>query len=177
MRFGQSNLYRRWDMPDDTLDGNGAVHLFTMSSLLLCLCVSEDYGKTFEDVTHLINHTFIQTEFGIAISPDHSGKVSLFPHVNAINPKASQHQSAVGRAPPWLVPVCLLSGDPDWSRVRDRGFPTVSLAGLWPHLCPDRSAIRAPHPDAVQPRRLQRTPDSQYHGSSLNDQNLFAEFY
>lgn len=41
-----------------------------------CLCVSEDYGKTFKDVTHLINHTFIQTEFGIAISPDHSGKVS-----------------------------------------------------------------------------------------------------
>uniref|UniRef100_A0A7N8X920 Sortilin-like n=1 Tax=Mastacembelus armatus TaxID=205130 RepID=A0A7N8X920_9TELE len=48
MRFGQSNLYR-----------------------------SEDYGKTFTDVTHLINHTFIQTEFGIAISPDHSGKVIL----------------------------------------------------------------------------------------------------
>uniref|UniRef100_A0A671VIS2 Sortilin 1a n=1 Tax=Sparus aurata TaxID=8175 RepID=A0A671VIS2_SPAAU len=48
MRFGQSNLYR-----------------------------SEDYGKTFKDVTHLINHTFIQTEFGIAISPDHSGKVML----------------------------------------------------------------------------------------------------
>ncbi|GLD64987.1 sortilin-like protein [Lates japonicus] len=48
MRFGQSNLYR-----------------------------SEDYGKTFKDVTYLINHTFIQTEFGIAISPDHSGKVIL----------------------------------------------------------------------------------------------------
>ncbi|KAK5610922.1 Sortilin [Crenichthys baileyi] len=48
MRFGQSNLYR-----------------------------SEDYGKTFKDVTHVINHTFIQTEFGIAISPDHSGKVIL----------------------------------------------------------------------------------------------------
>ncbi|XP_028262953.1 sortilin-like [Parambassis ranga] len=48
MRSGQSNLYR-----------------------------SEDYGKTFKDVTHLINHTFIQTEFGIVISPDHSGKVIL----------------------------------------------------------------------------------------------------
>ncbi|KAM4741606.1 sortilin-like [Anableps anableps] len=48
MRFGQSNLYR-----------------------------SEDYGKTFKDVTNVINHTFIQTEFGIAISPDHSGKVIL----------------------------------------------------------------------------------------------------
>uniref|UniRef100_A0A1A8FY53 Sortilin 1a n=1 Tax=Nothobranchius korthausae TaxID=1143690 RepID=A0A1A8FY53_9TELE len=48
MRFGQSNLYR-----------------------------SEDHGKTFKDVTDLINHTFIQTDFGIAISPDHSGKVIL----------------------------------------------------------------------------------------------------
>ncbi|XP_032405441.1 sortilin-like [Xiphophorus hellerii] len=48
MRFGQSNLYR-----------------------------SEDYGKTFKDVTNVINHTFIQTEFGIAVSPDHSGKVIL----------------------------------------------------------------------------------------------------
>lgn len=48
LRFGQSNLYR-----------------------------SEDYGKTFEDVTSLINHTFIQTDFGIAISPDQSGKVIL----------------------------------------------------------------------------------------------------
>lgn len=26
-------------------------------------------------MTHLINHTFIHTDFGIAISPDHSGKV------------------------------------------------------------------------------------------------------
>lgn len=48
IRFGQSTLYR-----------------------------SEDYGKTFKDVTHLINNTFVQTEFGIAISPDHSGKVIL----------------------------------------------------------------------------------------------------
>ncbi|XP_056886189.1 sortilin-like [Takifugu flavidus] len=38
---------------------------------------SKDHGKTFQDVTHLINHTFIHTDFGIAISPDHSGKVML----------------------------------------------------------------------------------------------------
>ncbi|XP_061544055.1 sortilin-like isoform X2 [Phycodurus eques] len=55
MRFGQSNLYR-----------------------------SEDYGKTFNDVTHLINHTFIQTDFGIAVSPDHSGKVILTADVSVI---------------------------------------------------------------------------------------------
>ncbi|CAN9512311.1 unnamed protein product [Ophioblennius macclurei] len=55
MRFGQSNLYR-----------------------------SEDYGKTFKDVTHLIEHTFIQTEFGIAVSPDHSGKVILTGDVSEV---------------------------------------------------------------------------------------------
>uniref|UniRef100_A0A8C1W0W0 Sortilin 1a n=1 Tax=Cyprinus carpio TaxID=7962 RepID=A0A8C1W0W0_CYPCA len=48
MRFGQSRLYR-----------------------------SEDYGKTFQDITDLINNTFIQTEFGIAIGPENSGKVIL----------------------------------------------------------------------------------------------------
>ncbi|XP_068198985.1 sortilin 1b [Antennarius striatus] len=48
MKFGQSRLYR-----------------------------SEDYGKTFEDVTNLINNTFIRSEFGIAIGPENSGKVIL----------------------------------------------------------------------------------------------------
>ncbi|KAM9860209.1 sortilin-like [Aulostomus maculatus] len=55
MRFGQSYLYR-----------------------------SEDFGKTFKDVTDQINHTFIQTDFGIAISPDHSGKVILTGDVSEI---------------------------------------------------------------------------------------------
>nr|XP_040049590.1 sortilin 1b [Gasterosteus aculeatus aculeatus] len=36
---------------------------------------SEDYGKSFEDVTSLINNTFIRSEFGIAIG--NSGKVIL----------------------------------------------------------------------------------------------------
>lgn len=53
IRFGQSKLYR-----------------------------SEDYGKTFEDVTELINNTFIRSEFGIAISPDNSGKVILMAEVS-----------------------------------------------------------------------------------------------
>uniref|UniRef100_A0A671LWZ7 Sortilin n=1 Tax=Sinocyclocheilus anshuiensis TaxID=1608454 RepID=A0A671LWZ7_9TELE len=48
LRFGQSKLYR-----------------------------SEDYGKSFEDVTELINNTFISTDFGIAIGPESSGKVIL----------------------------------------------------------------------------------------------------
>ncbi|KAG7275396.1 hypothetical protein CRUP_021594, partial [Coryphaenoides rupestris] len=38
----------------------------------------EDYGKTFQDVTHLINHTFVQAEFGLGISPDRSGKLELW---------------------------------------------------------------------------------------------------
>ena len=36
---------------------------------------SEDYGKTFKDITSLINNTFIRTEFGMAIGPENSGKV------------------------------------------------------------------------------------------------------
>ncbi|XP_066481524.1 sortilin isoform X2 [Tiliqua scincoides] len=48
MSFGQSKLYR-----------------------------SEDYGKTFTDITYLINNTFIRTEFGMAIGPENSGKVIL----------------------------------------------------------------------------------------------------
>ncbi|KAL7884946.1 hypothetical protein AOLI_G00077160 [Acnodon oligacanthus] len=48
LKFGQSRLYR-----------------------------SEDYGKTFNDVTSLINNTFISTYFGIAIGPEQSGKVIL----------------------------------------------------------------------------------------------------
>ncbi|KAK0146775.1 Sortilin [Merluccius polli] len=48
IKFGQSKLYR-----------------------------SNDYGKTFQDVTDLINNTFIRTEFGIAIGPENSGKVIM----------------------------------------------------------------------------------------------------
>ncbi|XP_004070452.1 sortilin [Oryzias latipes] len=47
-KFGQSKLYR-----------------------------SDNYGKSFQDVTNLINHTFITTDFGIAIGPENSGKVIL----------------------------------------------------------------------------------------------------
>ncbi|XP_030639983.1 sortilin 1b [Chanos chanos] len=38
---------------------------------------SENYGKSFTDVTDLINNTLIRTDFGIAIGPDNSGKVIL----------------------------------------------------------------------------------------------------
>ncbi|KAJ8260285.1 hypothetical protein GJAV_G00179210 [Gymnothorax javanicus] len=48
LRFGQSRLYR-----------------------------SDNYGKSFQDVTDLINDTFIRTEYGMAIGPENSGKVIL----------------------------------------------------------------------------------------------------
>ncbi|KAF7693450.1 hypothetical protein HF521_008766 [Silurus meridionalis] len=43
---------------------------------------SEDHGKSFQDVTHLLNNTFIMTHFGIAIGPDNSGKVILTGYVS-----------------------------------------------------------------------------------------------
>uniref|UniRef100_A0A1A7XVQ6 Sortilin n=1 Tax=Iconisemion striatum TaxID=60296 RepID=A0A1A7XVQ6_9TELE len=55
LRFGQSKLYR-----------------------------SENYGKSFKDVTDLINNTFIRSEFGIAIGPDNSGKVILTAEVSGV---------------------------------------------------------------------------------------------
>uniref|UniRef100_A0A8C4W6I1 Sortilin 1 n=1 Tax=Gopherus evgoodei TaxID=1825980 RepID=A0A8C4W6I1_9SAUR len=46
-------------------------------SLCTFFPLSEDYGKTFIDITKLINHTFIRTELGMAIGPENSGKVIL----------------------------------------------------------------------------------------------------
>ncbi|KAM9785638.1 sortilin 1b [Neosynchiropus ocellatus] len=45
---------------------------------------SENYGKTFEDVTEMINNTFIRSEFGIAIGPDNSGKAILTGEVSEV---------------------------------------------------------------------------------------------
>uniref|UniRef100_A0A8C6TQ77 Sortilin 1b n=1 Tax=Neogobius melanostomus TaxID=47308 RepID=A0A8C6TQ77_9GOBI len=69
IRFGQSKLYR-----------------------------SEDYGKSFQDVTELINNTFIRSEFGIAISPDNSGKVSNVLFVL----KGQQHRRHICNNELWL---------------------------------------------------------------------------
>ncbi|XP_037126578.1 sortilin 1b isoform X2 [Syngnathus acus] len=46
---------------------------------------SEDYGKSFEDVTDLINNTFIRSEFGIATGPENSGKVILTGEVSGFH--------------------------------------------------------------------------------------------
>ncbi|XP_030328861.1 sortilin isoform X1 [Strigops habroptila] len=54
-------------------DSTGVIMSFGQSKLYR----SEDYGKTFLDISSLINNTFIRTEFGVAIGPGNSGKVIL----------------------------------------------------------------------------------------------------
>ncbi|KAJ8386680.1 hypothetical protein AAFF_G00167960 [Aldrovandia affinis] len=44
---------------------------------------SEDYGKTFHDISHVINNTLIQKEFGIGTGPGNSQKVILTADVPA----------------------------------------------------------------------------------------------
>ncbi|NP_001121210.1 sortilin 1 S homeolog precursor [Xenopus laevis] len=58
------------------------VPLFVMTYTQSKLYRSNDYGKTFQDVTSLINHTYIHSEFGMAIGPDNSGKVILVADVS-----------------------------------------------------------------------------------------------
>ncbi|MEE6522026.1 hypothetical protein FKM82_020420 [Ascaphus truei] len=38
---------------------------------------SDDYGKTFQDITSLINNTYIRSDFGMGIGPENSGRVIL----------------------------------------------------------------------------------------------------
>ncbi|GCC29488.1 hypothetical protein chiPu_0007930 [Chiloscyllium punctatum] len=66
-------------------DGTGVLLALTTFQLPLLgvnfgqsrLYRSENYGKTFSDITKLINNTFIRTEFGIAIGPENSGKLRM----------------------------------------------------------------------------------------------------
>ncbi|XP_067110380.1 sortilin [Osmerus mordax] len=53
--------------PLDTIYEGGSSRLYR----------SADYGKTFHDITHLINNTFIRTEFGISAGPGNSKQVIL----------------------------------------------------------------------------------------------------
>uniref|UniRef100_A0A8C2KYR2 Sortilin-like n=1 Tax=Cyprinus carpio TaxID=7962 RepID=A0A8C2KYR2_CYPCA len=67
---------------DSTLNNNTHTYNFNDLSGSVSLAWVGDgtgvnYGKTFQDITDLINKTFIQTEFGIAIGPENSGKVIL----------------------------------------------------------------------------------------------------
>ncbi|KAL2103009.1 hypothetical protein ACEWY4_002177 [Coilia grayii] len=42
---------------------------------------SEDYGKTFHDISHAINHTFIRKDFGVSAGPGNSKQVILTANV------------------------------------------------------------------------------------------------
>ncbi|KAM4796950.1 sortilin [Rhinophrynus dorsalis] len=66
-------------------DGTGVILVLTTFHVPLIVITyaqsklyrSNDYGKTFQDITTLINNTYIRSEFGMGIGPDNSGKVIL----------------------------------------------------------------------------------------------------
>ncbi|KPP73994.1 sortilin-like, partial [Scleropages formosus] len=66
-------------------DGTGVVLVLTTFTVPLYMFTfgqsklyrSENYGKSFQDITDLINNTYIRSELGIAIDPQNSGKVIL----------------------------------------------------------------------------------------------------
>ncbi|XP_044144258.1 sortilin [Bufo gargarizans] len=71
-------------------DGTGVILVLTTYEIPLIIISygqsklyrSEDYGKTFEDITSLINNTYIRTEFGMGLGPENSGKVVLVADVS-----------------------------------------------------------------------------------------------
>lgn len=71
-------------------DGSGVVLVLTTFKLPFIIVTygqsklyrSEDYGKTFEDITNLIKNTYIRTEFGMGLGPENSGKVVLVAEVS-----------------------------------------------------------------------------------------------
>ncbi|XP_053310265.1 sortilin [Spea bombifrons] len=66
-------------------DGTGVILVLTTFRIPLFVITyaqsklyrSDDYGKTFQDITGLINDTYIRTEFGMGLGPENSGKVIL----------------------------------------------------------------------------------------------------
>lgn len=73
---GSSRLYRRWvgvgstASPPSTLSVCRA-HALTAWLYSLSL-VSTDYGKSFHDISHRINNTFMREEFGVSVGPGSS---------------------------------------------------------------------------------------------------------
>lgn len=79
IRLGQSKLYRRYVLLLSLWFIFSVCIWFDFNLAATTCLVSENYGKSFQDVTSLINNTFIRSEFGIAIGPENSGKVSWVP--------------------------------------------------------------------------------------------------
>ncbi|KAG8451093.1 hypothetical protein GDO86_003386 [Hymenochirus boettgeri] len=71
-------------------DGTGVILVLTTFRVPLIVTTfaqsklyrSKDYGKTFQDITSRIDHTYIRTEFGMAVGPENSGKVILVADVS-----------------------------------------------------------------------------------------------
>ncbi|KAM4700528.1 sortilin [Discoglossus pictus] len=71
-------------------DGTGVVLVLTTFRLPLLIITyaqsklyrSEDYGKTFQEITSLINNTYIHSELGMGVGPENSGKVILIADVS-----------------------------------------------------------------------------------------------
>ncbi|XP_075052069.1 sortilin [Mixophyes fleayi] len=71
-------------------DGTGVILVLTTFDIPLIifsygqsyLYRSNDYGKTFQEITPLINNTFIRTEFGMGLGPENSGRVVLVADVS-----------------------------------------------------------------------------------------------
>lgn len=163
MRFGQSNLYRRWEMPPvvdcRTPSSNGVVICHGCG---LTATLSLRQWRLWEDVQR-------------CDSPDqphlHPDRVwhrhqpwPLWQGEPVIRVVHIQHERSSLTAP---VCVCL-SGDAHRWRVRSRWLQTVSLTGLWHDLRSHWPAVRSAHSDAVQPWRQQHACDAQYQGTKLN---------
>uniref|UniRef100_A0A8C5LKX8 Sortilin 1 n=1 Tax=Leptobrachium leishanense TaxID=445787 RepID=A0A8C5LKX8_9ANUR len=71
-------------------DGTGVILVLTTFRLPLIVMTyaqsslyrSDDYGKTFQEITALINDTYVRTEYGMGLGPENSGKVILVADVS-----------------------------------------------------------------------------------------------
>ncbi|KAG8589149.1 hypothetical protein GDO81_006276 [Engystomops pustulosus] len=71
-------------------DGTGVILLLTTFRIPLIIISygqsklyrSENYGKSFEDITSHIKNTYIRTEFGMGLGPENSGRVVLVADVS-----------------------------------------------------------------------------------------------
>lgn len=131
-------------------------HLIVAATIL---SASENYGKSFQDVTNLINNTFIRSEFGIAIGPENSGKVS---HVRAkssgcefIAFTSCSHHLIILYGFISLNFGLWLVGDPDRRSVRRSSVSDLCLRWLWKEFHQPGLALHPSDADHIQPWRFQ----------------------
>ncbi|XP_072340517.1 sortilin-like [Scyliorhinus torazame] len=88
-------------------DGTGIILALTTFNLPLAwlffggssrLYRSEDYGKTFSDISNLLNNFYIRKEFGINVGPEHSKKVILTADVSRHLSQSGKHGGVIIRS-------------------------------------------------------------------------------